>query len=91
MDFMHDGTSSKWKLRILNVVDDYTWEALWMEVSTLISGQHVTRVLDRLIELRGKLGSLLNDNGPVSRSLRRQKRGVHLREPHSTPGPTKEK
>ena len=41
-------------LRILNVVDDYTREALWMEVSTSISGQHVTRVLDRLIELRGK-------------------------------------
>ena len=54
LDFMHDSTSSGRKLRILNVVDDYTREALWMEVSTSISGQHVTRVLDRLIELRGK-------------------------------------
>ena len=35
-----------------------------MEVSTSISGQHVTRVLDRLIELRGKPKNLLTDNGP---------------------------
>ena len=35
-------------------MDDYTREALWMEVSTSISGQHVPRVLDRLIELRGQ-------------------------------------
>ena len=34
LDFMHDSTSSGRKLRILNVVDDYTREALWMEVST---------------------------------------------------------
>ena len=61
---MHDITSSGRKLRILNVVDDYKREALWMEVSTSISGQHVTRVLDRLIELRGKPKKLLTDNGP---------------------------
>lgn len=64
LDFMHDSTSSGRKLRILNIVDDYTREALWMEVSTSISGQHVTRVLDRLIELRGKPKNLLTDNGP---------------------------
>lgn len=64
LDFMHDSTTSGRKLRILNVVDDYTREALWMEVSTSISGQHVTRVLDRLIELRGKPKNLLTDNGP---------------------------
>ena len=64
LDFMYDSTSSGRRLRILNVVDDYTREALWMEVSTSISGQHVTRVLDRLIELRGKPKNLLTDNGP---------------------------
>ena len=51
---MHESTSSGRKLRILNVVDDYIRKALWMEVSTSISGLHVTRVLDRLTELRGK-------------------------------------
>lgn len=34
-----------------------------MEVSTSISGRHVTRVLDRLIKLRGKPKNLLTDNG----------------------------
>ena len=61
---MHDSTTSGLKLRILNVVDDYTQKAIWTEVSTLISGQHVTRVLDRLIELRGKSKNLLTDNEP---------------------------
>ena len=37
---------------------------LKMEVSTSISGQHVTRVLDRLTELQGKPKNLLTDNGP---------------------------
>jgi putative transposase len=64
LDFMHDSTASGRKLRLLNVVDDYTREALWMEVSSSISGHHVTRVLDRLIELRGKPQNLLTDNGP---------------------------
>ncbi len=54
MDFMHDSTASGRKLRILNVVDDHTREAIWMEVGTSISGKHVTRILDRL----------LTDNGP---------------------------
>ena len=31
LDFMHDSTSSGRKLRILNVVDDYTREVLWMK------------------------------------------------------------
>ena len=35
-----------------------------MEVSTSISGQHVTRVLDWLIKLRGKPKNLLTDNEP---------------------------
>lgn len=64
IDFMHDSTASGRKLRILNIVDDYTREAIWMEVSTSISGAQVTRVLDQLIELRGKPESLLSDNGP---------------------------
>ena len=64
LDFMHDSTSSGRKLRILNVVDDYTREALWMEVSASISGQHIIRAMKRLIELRGKPKNLLTDYGP---------------------------
>lgn len=64
MDFMHDSTRSGRTFRLLNIVDDYTREAIWMEVDTSISGQRVTRVLDQLVELRGKPKVLLTDNGP---------------------------
>lgn len=64
MDFMHDSTVSGQRIRVLNIVDDHTREAIWMEVGTSISGKHVTRVLDSLVELRGKPESLLTDNGP---------------------------
>ena len=37
MDFMHDSTEGGRKIRLLNIVDDYTREALWMEVSTSIT------------------------------------------------------
>ena len=46
-----------------------THERLSDGVFTSISGQHVTRVLDRLIELRGKPKNLLTDNGPSLREL----------------------
>ena len=61
---MHDSTEGGRKIRLLNIVDDYTREALWMEVSTSITGAYVTRVLDQLVELRGKPNRLLTDNGP---------------------------
>ena len=64
MDFMYDSTEAGRKIRLLNIVDDYTREALWMEVSTSITGAYVTRVLDQLVELRGKPNRLLTDNGP---------------------------
>lgn len=64
IDFMHDSTVSGRKIRLLNIVDDYTREAIWMEVATSISGAYVSRVLDQLVDLRGKPKSLLTDNGP---------------------------
>lgn len=66
LDFMHDSTQSGRNIRLLNIVDDYTREAIWMEVATSISGAYVRRVLDQLVELRGKPKSLLTDNGPES-------------------------
>ena len=40
---MHDSTEGGRKIRLLNIVDDYTREALWMEVSTSITGAYVTK------------------------------------------------
>lgn len=67
MDFVHDVTSQGRKLRMLNVVDDFTRECLWIETDTSLNGERVKRVLDCLIDLRGKPGRLVMDNGPEFR------------------------
>lgn len=64
MDFVHDVTAEGRKIRALNVVDDCTRECLWIEVDTSLSGARVTRVLDCLVDLRGKPERLVTDNGP---------------------------
>ena len=64
MDFVHDGTARGQRLRMLNIVDDFTRECVAIEVDTSISGERVTRVLDKVIEYFGKPASLLMDNGP---------------------------
>jgi putative transposase len=64
MDFVHDATAGGRKIRLFNVVDDFTRECLRIEVDTSLSGQRVARVLNQLLELRGKPQALLSDNGP---------------------------
>jgi len=59
-----DTTSLGRRVRILAVVDDYTRECLAVEVDTAISGLRVARVLDRLLELRGRPKGITVDNGP---------------------------
>lgn len=55
LDFVSDALASGRRFRTLNVVDDYTREALAIEVDTSLSGVRVTRVLDRLMIDRGGL------------------------------------
>jgi len=64
MDFVHDRMINGRALRLLNIVDDYTRECLWIEPATAISGHRVARILDQLLELRGRPACLLTDNGP---------------------------
>lgn len=64
MDFISDTLASGRTIRALNVVDDYTRECLAIEVDTSLSGSRVTRVLERLIQRRGKPGLIVTDNGP---------------------------
>ena len=49
---------------MLNVIDDCTRECLCIEVSTGFSGRHVTRVLERLCQERGRPEVIRSDNGP---------------------------
>ena len=64
LDFVHDRMENGRALRMLTVVDEATRECPWIEADTSLSGMRVTRVLDRLVELRGKPASLLTDHGP---------------------------
>ena len=65
MDFVSDSLSDGRKLRVFNVVDDCTREALVMEVATSISGQRVAHLLDKQAAIRGAYPrSIVCDNGP---------------------------
>lgn len=63
MDFMHDTLCGGRCFRTLNVVDCFSREALAVEVDTSLSGHRVVRVLQRLLETRGKPGVIQVDNG----------------------------
>jgi putative transposase len=71
VDFMTDALSSGRRFRTLNIVDDFTREALAIEVDTSLSGLRVTRVLEDLKRQRGLPGQIRSDNGPefTSRAL----------------------
>lgn len=64
------------------IIDDSSRQALAIEVDTSISGERVTRVLDRLIEHHGLPEVLVTDNGPefTSRAmlLWAEERGIAL-------------
>ena len=64
IDFAHDVTASGRKFRVLSVVDEYSRECLALEVDTSFPSLRVTRVLDQIIEVRGKSESIRMDNGP---------------------------
>lgn len=64
MDFVHDRLVSDRVFKCLNIVDEHTRECLAIEVDGGMSGVRVTRVLEQLIELRGRPESIRSDNGP---------------------------
>jgi len=64
MDFVRDGLATGRALRLLPVVDNYTRECLAIEVDSCLSSQRVTRVLERVMEQRGRPEAVRCDNGP---------------------------
>jgi putative transposase len=69
LDFVHDTLQSKRRIRALAVVDDFTHEALAIEVDTSLSGERVARVLDAIAAVRGYPKTIVLDNGPELTSL----------------------
>ena len=71
LDFMHDSLANGRTIRILNVIDEFNREGLWIEVDTSIPAARVVRVLDMLALWRGYPKQLRLDNGPelISQTL----------------------
>ncbi len=63
MDFVFDRTAEGRVLKCLTVVDDATHEAVAIEPERAISGQTLTRMLDRLAIYRGLPQAIRTDNG----------------------------
>lgn len=82
MDFMSDALADGRNIRVFNVVDDLTREAVAMDVDFSLPVRRVIRALDRAIEDRGKPQRILMDNGSefTSRVLDAwaYKRGIEL-------------
>jgi putative transposase len=64
MDFVHDSLWNGRKLRSLNIIDVYTKESLQIEIDTSINGARVCRILERIVEQRGRPKLITIDNGP---------------------------
>ncbi len=88
MDFMADRLGDARAFRLLNVLDDVNREGLGIEVDFSLPAERIIRSLDRIIEWRGKPGTIRVDNGPeyISENLMKwaKKHGVTIQ--HIQPG-----
>jgi transposase InsO family protein len=64
LDFQFDETADRRRLKILNLVDEYTREALAMRVGRTCDADQVVAVIDGLVAQRGAPAHLRMDNGP---------------------------
>ena len=64
MDFVSDITVTGRRFRIFALLDEVTRECIALEVDTSITGQHVTRYLNKAMLFRGRPKEILSDNGP---------------------------
>lgn len=82
LDFIHDQLADGRRIRILNIVDDYSRTCVGQIVDTSISGVRLARYLDQLLEMRAKPDAIVMDNGPELTSKAMffwsQKTGVKL-------------
>ena len=64
LDFQFDETADRRRLKLLNIVDEHTREALAMRVSRTCTADHVVAVIEALVAARGAPAFLRMDNGP---------------------------
>ena len=82
IDFVHDQLADGRRLKILNIVDDYSRVCVGQLTDLSISGERMTRYLDQIGQARGLPKRIVLDNGPEMTSkalfLWSQRRGVKL-------------
>ena len=64
LDFQFDETADQRRLKLLNIVDEHTREALAMDVGRSMGADTVVAVIERLVHQRGAPKHLRMDNGP---------------------------
>lgn len=64
LDFQHDATEAGVELRFLNVVDEFTREALATDVGRSFTADGTVEVLERLTATHGQPAFVRMDNGP---------------------------
>ena len=71
-DFVHDTTKRGGKLRMLNIIDEYTRECLCIHVDRQINARKVKKIFSKLIEVHGAPEHIRSDNGSefIERGLR---------------------
>lgn len=82
MDFMHDHLCNGRTFRLLNINDDFNREALAIEADFSLPAERTIRVLDQVVQWRGKPAEIRCDNGPeyISSALQNwaEKNGIRI-------------
>ncbi len=64
LDFVHDQLANSRRIRVLNIIDDFSRKCVGQLVDTSISGARLARYLDELAMTRSLPTSIVLDNGP---------------------------
>jgi putative transposase len=82
MDLVHDQLGNGRRIRVLNIVDDYSRACVGQLVDLSISGERISRYLDEISATRPLPKTLVMDNGPEMTSKAMffwsRRRGVNL-------------
>lgn len=87
-DFVHDTCADGRKLKCLTIVDEFTREALAIDVAGSIRSGRVIETLSRLVSLHGAPRYLRSDNGPefVSKAVLKWLTNSGIHTAHIDPG-----
>ena len=87
-DFVFDNCTNGQKLKCLTVIDEWTREALAIEVAGSIRSSHIIDTLARLVRIHGAPAYLRSDNGPefVATSVTEWVKNAGFQTTRSDPG-----